>query len=139
MARLTVWNPWGLIPRDWADDEMILDSPSSLPQINVYESKDDVVVEVKAPGFDKESLSIDFEGSRLTISGSDRHVEETDEKDKKYYYKEIRTMSFTRSIDLPVSVKHAEAKAVYKEGILKISIPKSEEAKPQKIEIEVGE
>jgi len=48
-------------------------------------------------------------------------------------------MSFTRSIDLPVSVKHAEAKAVYKEGILKISIPKSEEAKPQKIEIEVGE
>ena len=82
---------------------------------------------------------IDFEGSRLTISGTDHHVEESDEKDKKYYYKEIRTMSFTRTIDLPVSVKESEAKAVYKDGILKIAIPKSEEAKPRKIEIEVGE
>ena len=48
-------------------------------------------------------------------------------------------MSFTRTIDLPVSVKESEAKAVYKDGILKIAIPKSEEAKPRKIEIEVGE
>ncbi|HNZ70697.1 MAG TPA: Hsp20/alpha crystallin family protein [Candidatus Dojkabacteria bacterium] len=139
MARLTVWNPWGILPRDWADDEMYYDSSSSLPQINVYESNDDIVVEVKAPGFNKDSLSIDFEGSRLTISGTDHHVEESDEKDKKYYYKEIRTMSFTRTIDLPVSVKESEAKAVYKDGILKIAIPKSEEAKPRKIEIEVGE
>jgi HSP20 family protein len=138
MRRLTVWNPWGMMPgwRDVEDDDFLEMSDISM---DVYEEGDDVVVKVVAPGFKKDQLDISIEAGKITIVGKAEDVVEEQEKKRKYYRKEISRRSFTRSCELPVDVVPDKAKADFKDGVLKVSLPKSEEAKPKKIKVDVGE
>jgi HSP20 family protein len=140
MANLKVWSPWGVVPRDffdWDNDELA--TWSGDVQLDMYEDKENVVVKAKIAGFPKDQIDLSIENGRLTIKGSVKQEREEEEKDKKYYRKEITTKSFSRTVELPVAVKPEEAKASFKEGMLEISIPKSEEAKPKKISIDVKE
>lgn len=108
----------------------------SYPQteIDMYEDADNVIVELKAPGFKEDQINIDVEDNMLSISGkASQNIEEN--KDRKYYYKEMRSESFARSISLPVKVIADKASAVFESGILKIQLPKAEEVKPKKISI----
>ena len=73
----------------------------------------------------------------LTITGKIEMEKEEEDKKRKYYYKEMRNESFSRSISLPTSVKSEAIKAEMKSGILKVTLPKAEEAKPKKISISV--
>jgi HSP20 family protein len=137
MSKLTVWNPWGIAPRDlWDvnDDFFGMDDV----QMDMYETKDAVVVNLKAAGFGKDDVDIDIESNRLTIRGNAKNVVE-ENNEKKYYRKEIKTMSFSRTIDLPATIVSDKVKAVFKNGVLNITLPKSEEAKPKKISVEVSE
>lgn len=137
MTKMTVWNPWGMLPRDfvdWAEDLVPMVGEN---QLDMYETTDSVVVKVKAAGFAKDDISLDIEANHLTISGNSKATTEEENKDKKYYRKEIKNMSFTRSVDLPTLVVADKAAAVFKDGVLTITLPKSEEAKPKKIEIQV--
>jgi len=105
------------------------------PAIDVYQDNDHVVAEVAVAGIDPEKVDITIENDVLTISG---HVEENKEvKREDYYRKEMRSGSFARSVILPMRVKGDQAEAHYEKGILKVVMPKAEEAKPKKIAIKV--
>lgn len=106
-----------------------------VPMMDVYQTKDAVVVETSIAGLDPKKVSISIENDVLTVEGRMEKRSEIDEKD--YYLKEVREGSFHRSIALPVSVDGNQAKADAENGMLRISIPKSERAKPKTININV--
>jgi len=108
-----------------------------VPAIDVYDSKDSVVIETALPGVDPRNVQLSIENDVLTISGSSERKTEVDEKD--YYRKEIRSGSFMRQVSLPAGVKEDSAKASFKDGILKIDFPKSHIEQPKKIKIDVTE
>ena len=135
---MTVWNPWSISPRGFFDlDEGFDFDAFSNIQMDLYEEGDDVLVEVKAPGFDKDHIDIRIESNQVTVSGNMEEVKEEDMKKRKYYRKEIRNLSFSRSCDLPVYVDADKAEATFKNGVLRIKLPKKEEAKPKKIEVKI--
>ncbi len=109
---------------------------SSIPAIDMYEDKDNVIVETQLAGIDPEKVDIAIENDVLSIKGEAEKTSEIDEKN--YYRKEIRRGSFYRSIQLPTHCMGNEAKAKSEDGILKITIPKAPEAKPNKIKIETN-
>jgi HSP20 family protein len=106
-------------------------------QMDVYEEGDDVVVSLKAPGFDEKNIDISVEDNTITITGNHEQTEEEEDKSKKYFRKEIRKESFARSATLPKRVQADKADASFKNGILTIRMPKAEEAKPRKISVNV--
>lgn len=103
------------------------------PAIDVYETKDAVVVEAPLAGVDPKDVEISIENDILTIKGQAKKESEVD--DKNYYRKEIRSGSFFRSVSLPAHVQGDKAEAESLEGMLKVTIPKAPESKPRKIEI----
>lgn len=110
----------------------------SLPSVNIIENNDFFAVEMAVPGMAKQDFQIELDNGTLTISAEEGHAHETDE-DIKYTRKEFVYTSFKRSFFLPKAVvDESQIKAKYEAGILKILIPKKEEAKalpPRQIEI----
>ncbi len=103
------------------------------PAVDVYEEKDNIVVETPLAGIDPEKVNITVEDNVLRIEGQSEKKSEVD--DKNYYRKEVRFGSFSRTIALPKTVNGDKAQASYDKGMLKIVIPKAEEAKPKSIKI----
>ncbi len=106
-----------------------------LPAINLEETDDEFIVKVELPGMKKEDVKISVSEDALTISG-ERKMEK-EEKGKTYHRVEMAYGKFQRTITFPVEVKPDKAKATYKDGILTITVPKSEKARPREIEIEI--
>ncbi len=136
MTKMTLWNPWRMTPRDFFDIDEDFE-PLSDVQMDLYEEGDNIVAEIKAPGFEKDNLDIRVEANQLIVSGNVQDVKEDRDKKRKYYRKEMRNLSFTRSCDLPVPVDAGKADASIKNGVLKIALPKKEEAKPKQVEIKI--
>jgi len=105
-----------------------------MPAVDMYEDKENVIVETQLAGIDPEKVDILIENDILTIKGESE--KKTEVEDKNYYRKEIRRGSFYRSIPLPTHVLGDKAAAVAENGVLKISVPKAPEALPKKIKIE---
>ncbi|MFA5069992.1 MAG: Hsp20/alpha crystallin family protein [Patescibacteria group bacterium] len=103
------------------------------PAVDIYEDKDNVIVESPLAGLDPEKVNIEIEDNVLKISGASEKKSEVDEKN--YYRKEIRAGSFYRAVALPKAVEGSKAEATFDKGILKVVIPKKEEARPKKIAI----
>lgn len=106
-----------------------------LPAADVMENKDDVVVNLEIPGMNKEDIKVTVQDNVLSIRGEKKH--QTEEKDANYHRVERSYGAFTRSFTLPSRVKADEIKAVYENGVLKVALPKSEEAKPKEIPVSV--
>lgn len=104
-----------------------------IPQIDVYQDKDNVYVETPLPGIKVEDVNISIENDVLTIEGTTKKETEVDEKN--YFRKEVRTGSFHRAVALPAAVSGEKATAEYADGILKITVPKEERAKPRRIAV----
>jgi len=102
---------------------------------DVYETNKDLIVEMQVPGYNKEDIKISFQDDYLKVEG--KAEEEKEEKEKNYWRKEIRRGSFVRVIPLPRKVDPKKAKANFKDGVLKISLPKIEEAKEAGEEIKI--
>ena len=102
--------------------------------IDMYETAGSLVVKTSVPGVKPEDIEITITGSMLTIKGKTK-IEEKVEKEN-YVRQERRYGSFHRSVALPESVVADKAEAVYEHGILTLTIPKSEEAKPKTIKVE---
>lgn len=105
-----------------------------VPAVDMYEDKENVIIETQLAGIDPEKVDISIENDVLTVKGESEKRSEVE--DKNYYRKEIRRGSFFRSIPLPTHVLGDKASAVSEGGVLRISIPKAPEAKPKKIKIE---
>ncbi|HLP11669.1 MAG TPA: Hsp20/alpha crystallin family protein [Flavobacteriales bacterium] len=99
----------------------------SLPAVNIKENKDSFSIEFAAPGFNKADFKIDVESTILTVS-AEKKEEKSEEKDR-FTRKEFSYNSFSRSFTLPQTVIGDKIDAKYQDGILKLSIPKKEEAK----------
>ncbi|KMQ68690.1 heat-shock protein [Chryseobacterium sp. FH2] len=103
---------------------------TTLPSVNIKESPGNYEVEVAAPGMEKQDFQITLEGNLLTISSSKKNQKE--EKDDNYTRKEFSYQSFQRSFELPKNVVDEDnIQAKYENGVLKLTIPKTEEAKKQ--------
>ncbi len=105
------------------------------PSVDVYEDKDNIYVEADLPGFEQKDINLALKGDVLTISA--QKEEKKEEKKKNYYRCERFQGKFYREVDLPASVEASKIKAVYKNGVLKITLPKKEEDKEKEIKIDV--
>lgn len=99
----------------------------SVPAVNIKENDKNFEIEVAAPGLNKGDFKINIEKNILTVS-SEKEVKEETEKDN-FMRKEFGYNSFTRSFSIPESIDLEKIKASHKNGILKIELPKQEEAK----------
>lgn len=112
------------------------DAPGSemwAPKVDVYEEADQIVVKAELPGVDKKDIEVDIKDGVLSLRG-ERSVDH-EVKEKHYYRKERSFGRFTRSFTLPGDVDAEKIKADYKDGVLKVSIPKPEAAKPKQITV----
>jgi HSP20 family protein len=144
---LAPWRPFGEIAR-W-EREMFDDffgrrlrpwlmggiGGVSVPAIDLYEEKDEVVAKAELPGIDKNDIQVSISDHLLTIKGEKKKEEEI--KEANYYRSERSYGSFVRSVELPKEVDTAKARASFKNGVLEIRLPKSEEAKKKEIKLNV--
>ena len=131
MQSIIHWSPIRDVDRFFEED--IWNGANFTPAVDVYQDKDNVIVETPLAGIDPEKVDITIENDVLKISGTTEEKKEVKRED--YYCKEVKAGSFSRSIALPTSVKADEAEATSDKGMLKIVIPKAEEVKPKKIAI----
>ena len=106
-----------------------------LPAVDVAEMKNEVVVNMEAPGMDPKEFDISLSEGTLTIRGEKK--QEREEKEEDYRLIERRYGTFSRSIPLSQEVESDKIKASYKNGVLTIVLPKSKEAKKKEIKIKV--
>ena len=110
------------------------DTNTTLPSVNIKEDSVGYDVEVAAPGFGKEDFKIELNNNVLTISSEKQEENEANEG-QKFTRREFSYQSFNRSFTLPNTVESDKITAKYDNGILKISIPKKEEAKPRPVKL----
>jgi len=105
------------------------------PKIDMTETEKEIVVRAEIPGVNEKEIDISLTQDMLTIKGEKKL--EKEEKNENYYHLERSYGKFQRSVHLPVRVNENQVKAEYKNGILKIVLPKSGETKPNTKKIEV--
>jgi HSP20 family protein len=105
------------------------------PACDIFETEKAIVLNVELPGLKKEEVSVSIENNLLTIHGERKFQEET--KRENYYRVERNYGEFFRSFTLPNYIDPAKILAEFKEGLLQVSLPKREEAKPKQVEIKV--
>lgn len=103
--------------------------------VDIYETKDEIVVRVEVPGIDPKDVSISLTGDQLTIRG--QREQEHEVEGRNYVRVERRFGNFMRSFTLNVPVQADQVRAKYREGILEVSLPKAEEVKPREIQVSV--
>ena len=146
MADLIRWEPFReMMTLREAMDRLFEDSfvrPSRLlwPElargdlpVDMYQTANDVVVKASIPGLKPDEVDISITGDTLTIKGE--HKEEKETKEQDYFYKERRYGAFSRSLTIPVPVKAEKAEATFENGVLTLTLPKAEEAKPKQIKV----
>lgn len=99
------------------------------PRVNIVEGNEEFRLEMQAPGFDKKDLKVEMVDDTLTIRGE--HTEEEEKEEVRWTRREFNRSAFERSFVLPQSVKADAIQAEYVNGVLKLTIPKTEEAKPK--------
>ena len=107
-----------------------------VPAIDVTEEKDSFLVKADLPGLSKDDVNVMLQDNSLTIKGEKKRAAET--KEANYYRHERVYGSFSRTIELPSTVDAKKIDAQFKDGVLQVRLPKTEEAKPKQIEIKVS-
>lgn len=111
---------------------------TTLPSVNIREDENGFEVDMAAPGFEKKDFKIELINNLLTIS-SEKKVETETKEGQQFTRQEFSYQSFTRSFTLPNTVEGEKIQAKYENGILKVAIPKKEEAKPKPVkQIEIN-
>ena len=124
------WSRFGL-PDWWRRRDLFPRQPA----VEISEEKEQVIVKAEIPGLKKEDIQVNLSDNLLTISGERK--EEAEKKEKGYYYSERSYGSFSRTIQLPAEVKADKVNAKFKDGVLEISLPKTELAKQREVTIKV--
>jgi HSP20 family protein len=106
-----------------------------VPAVDIADTAETIVVHADLAGIKPEDITIEVEGGMLTLRGERKLEKET--KDKQFVRVERSYGSFQRTFNLAVPIKQSDIKAAYKNGVLEITLPKAEEAKPKQITIEI--
>ena len=106
------------------------------PSVDIYENKDQIVLEAELPGMKREDFDLSVENNTITLRG-ERHFEKKDETDN-YHRVERAYGSFTRSFTLPNTVTAEGATAEYTNGVLRVTLPKREDTKARRIAIKTN-
>lgn len=114
-------------------DEDSISQNGWMPAVDVLEENDTIVVRAEVPGIRKEDINISFENGVLTLEG--KRDFEAESKDRNYHRVERSYGRFVRSFTLPRTVDSDRIAASYDDGVLEVTLPKKEEAKPRRIEI----
>ena len=106
------------------------------PPIDVVVEKDNVIVKADLPGLTKDDVTVSLQDNYLTIKGEKKH--EFEQKDANYFVGERSYGMFTRTVELPTAVDAKKIEARFKDGVLHVTLPKTEDAKPKQIEVKVS-
>ncbi len=120
----------------WSPFEREVTVLSWYPSVDVSETPTDVIVKAEIPGVDPKDIEVTLCGDTLTIKGERKKEEE--HKDENYHRIERSYGAFTRTISLPAEVDQDKAEAVYKDGILKLTLPKLKAEAAKKVEIKTA-
>jgi HSP20 family protein len=123
---------WPLL-RDSGEEEFTVTEWS--PPVDIAEDDKEYTVKAELPGLNKENIKVSVEGGVLSIAG-ERNVEK-EEKNKKYHRIERSYGSFTRSFTLPDDASGEKVSAEFKDGVLKVHLPKEEKAKSKSVEVKI--
>lgn len=107
-----------------------------IPAVDIYETNDAIVLKAELPGIPKEDIFIEVKDNTLTLKGEKKFEREV--KEENYHRVERSYGSFQRAFTLPGTVQQDRVRAKFKEGILEITLPKLEQAKPKQIKVEVS-
>jgi len=134
----------GIVPSIWNNffnddlfncERNFASTDNSLPAVNIKETPDTFLVEMAAPGMEKKDFKIELDGSALTIS-SEKQNESEEKEGENYNRKEFSYQSFYRTFNLPKEVVNADKiKAKYENGLLRLEIPKRDEAKQKPVRL----
>jgi len=141
---VATWSPFNRLSslRDLLDSAFQLASVGSdytsewNPALDVFEDEQKFTVQVELPGLKKEDFDISLHGDVLTISGERKSEKEAGEGES--FRRERFFGSFSRSVTLTAPVKADEVAANYQDGVLTVTLPKAEEAKPKKIQVNLN-
>ncbi len=117
------WNNWF----DANNGGSVWNNMLTVPAVNIVEEKNEFKISLAVPGMKKSDFQIDLEGDMLHISAEKEEEKETD--DKKFTRKEYSYTSFSRSFTIPEGTKIDKIDAKYEDGVLKLTLPKTEETK----------
>ncbi len=106
------------------------------PDVDIKETKKEFVVQAELPGLKKKDVRITYKDGVLTIEGERK--QEKEEKDKNFYRVERRFGKFYRAFQIPGAIKEDQIQAKFKDGVLTIRLPKSEEEKGREIEVKIS-
>jgi HSP20 family protein len=107
---------------------------TSVPKVDVVDRNGEVCVRAELPGFNKDEIDVSVNDSTATIKAA--HKTEEEDKAEDFYRREISRSYMSRTVSLPVAVDGSRAKASFSNGVLELTVPKTEKSKSQKIEIE---
>jgi HSP20 family protein len=141
--RVQVWEPFRSFRPFYKGFDGFLDDAAATategtwhPSVDVFENENGYVLKAELPGVNKDDINLDINNKALTLKGEKKFEEKT-EKDN-YVRIERSYGSFTRTFALPDKVDTENIKANYKDGVLEITLPKKEEAKPKEIKVEIN-
>ena len=127
--------PFSLMRPSWFPRLRMPEIEEISPSVDVFEEGDGVVVKAELPGMSKEDIDVKVTDDIVTISGEKKKEKKIEKKN--FYRMERSYGSFSRSFRLPTEVQTEKASAKFKEGVLEIRIPKSEEAKKKEKKVKV--
>jgi HSP20 family protein len=145
---MTPWSSFGRLSDLRDEIDRLFDAPLSelartsnllsgwTPALDVYEQKDSFVIKAELPGMKKEDITVSLHDGSLSISGERKN--ETKHEEAEVYRAERFFGRFQRTVTLPAPVAPDKVKAQYKDGILTVTLPKTEEAKPKQIDVSVS-
>ena len=107
------------------------------PALDLFDEAEQLVAKVELPGIAKESIAVNYQDGVLTFSG-ERKPDYAEGKEPDCYRSERATGKFSRDLALPVPVQADKIRASYKDGVLSVFMPKSEDAKPHRVEVNVS-
>jgi len=117
--------------RGWRDDPAATTTWS--PAVDIFETEGEIVVKAELPGVDRKDIALNLDHNVLTLKGERRFEKET--KEENYHRVERSYGGFSRTFSIPATVDEEKIRADYRDGILKIALPKKEQAKPKQIKI----
>ncbi len=123
------------LSRTRADDEEGLAASTWVPAVDIFETADSIVMKAELPGVSRENIDIQVRDNTLTLKGERKFEREV--KDENYLRIERSYGAFHRAFGLATVIQQDKIKAVFKDGVLEVTMPKAEEAKPKQVKVEV--